>query len=385
MPNCVGKYVARTGEWSWPSVFPAVRLDFGTSRERDKDESTGRRKRSGAPGADPRRRPVAAGRGRDEAAALMSTFLTMLSAAERQRTLDLARDVAAASEDWLRDFPVVHRKSVTATCSLTAAVGMPTLGVTELTLLTRWWLWILAMQDRFDDFGLAESELAEWTARFEKSLRRGPNLTGADLMLDAFGSIRHDLRRYRLFKQLGAPWRGGMADIVRGMLTERHWCGVSAAEDPPSYYVYLENGIKTISVRPYALTACIVADDPAAAAEFRQLNAMIYCAARCFRLANDLRSDALERKEGKLNGVSLLQREFMTENPGDSQAPERARIKIRDTCAADLTRLSEMRQRAAPAIRTMARFVWAHTAFVWDMYATGDDDTVSELIDEGRD
>ena len=56
--------------------------------------------------------------------------------------------------------------------------------------------------------------------------------------------------------------------------------------------------------------------------------------------------------------MSLLQREFMTEEPGDSQALERARVKIGDTCAADLIRLSEMRQGAAPAIRTTARFVW---------------------------
>ena len=51
---------------------------------------------------------------------------------------------------------------------------------------------------------------------------------------------------------------------------------------------------------------------------------MICSAARCFRLANDLRSDAREREEGKLNGVSLLLREFMIEEPGDSQALERA-------------------------------------------------------------
>lgn len=78
-----------------------------------------------------------------------------------------------------------------------------------------------------------------------------------------------------------------------------------------------------------------------------------------------------EREEGKLDGVSLLQREFMTEEPGDSQVLERARVKIRDTCAANLIRLTEMRQRAGSVIRTTARFVWAHTVFVWDMYQTG--------------
>src|ERR1019366_4990218 len=53
-------------------------------------------------------------------------------------------------------FPIVRWKSVTAACSLTDAVGMPTLGVTERTLLTRWWLWIFGIDDRFDDFRLAE-------------------------------------------------------------------------------------------------------------------------------------------------------------------------------------------------------------------------------------
>jgi Terpene synthase family 2, C-terminal metal binding len=313
----------------------------------------------------------------------MSAFLAMLSAAERRRTLDLAQDVTAASEGWLRDFPVVRRKSVTAACSLAAAVGMPTLGVTELTLLTRWWLWIFGVDDRFDDFGLAEPELMEWTARFEASLRREPRRTDPDLMLAAFGSIRCDLGRYPLFRQLSNAWYRGMADIIRGMLIERHWCGVLAAEDLPSYEVYLENGIKTISVRPYVLAGCAIAGEPAAANEFGRLDAMIYSAARCFRLANDLRSDAREREEGKLNGVSLLQREFMASGSSDSQALARARAKIRDNCAADLIQVSEMRERAAPAITTMARFVWAHTAFVWDMYQTGDYDTVSELLDAG--
>ena len=260
---------------------------------------------------------------------------------------------------------------------------MPALGVDELALLTRWWLWIFGIDDRFDDFGLAEPELAEWTARFEGILRREPRRTDADLMLAAFESIRCDLRRYRLFPQLSEPWHCGMADIVRGMLIERRWCGVPAAEDPPSYEVYLENGIKTISVRPYALTACVVADESAAAAEFGRLDAMIYRAARCFRLANDLRSDAREREEGKLNGVSLLQREFMTAGSSDSQALEWSRAKIRDTCAADLIQLRHMQERAAPEIRTMARFVWAHTAFVWDMYQIGDYDTMSELLYAG--
>jgi hypothetical protein len=81
-------------------------------------------------------------------------------------------------------------------------------------------------------------------------------LTSADLMLDAFGSIRRDLRRYRLFEQLSAPW----------------------------------------------LTACIVADEPAAAAEFGRLDAMIYSAARCFRLANDLRSVPVSAKRASSTG-----------------------------------------------------------------------------------
>jgi hypothetical protein len=36
-------------------------------------------------------------------------------------------------------------------------------------------------------------------------------------MLDAFGSIRRDLRRYRLFEQLSAPGHGGMACAVRSI------------------------------------------------------------------------------------------------------------------------------------------------------------------------
>src|SRR6266498_5523283 len=63
----------------------------------------------------------------------------------------------------------------------------------------------------------------------------------------------------------------------------------------------------TIALRPYTLTAAILAGEPAAVGELPALDPMICGAARCFRLANDLRSDVRERAEGKLNAVSLLQ------------------------------------------------------------------------------
>jgi hypothetical protein len=321
------------------------------------------------------------GRTWNEEPALLSTFLFLarLSPTERRRTLDLAKDVTAASEDWLRDFPIVRRKPVTAACGLAAAVALPTLDVPELTLLARWWLWIFGIDDRFDDVGVAYPELTDWIARFEETLWREPRLNDADLLIAAFESIRGDLRHYPLFGSLGAEWHRGMAGIVRGMLTEREWHD----ENPPSFELYLENGIKTISMRPYALTACVVADEPTAAAVFRWLDPMIYRAARCFRLANDLRSDAREREEGKLNAVSLLQRRFAAIAPDDNQALEKARAEIRDACAADLVQLGRMQERAAPSIRTMARFLWEHTAFVLEMYEAGDYDTMSELLDEG--
>jgi hypothetical protein len=304
-------------------------------------------------------------------------FLASLPTADRRRLLDRAREVTDASERWLRDYPVVRRGSVTAACGLIATVGMPMLAVPELSLLTRWWLWIFGVDDVFDDLAVPDEVVQAWGARFHHPGHHAP-----DLLLSAFDANRRDLARYPLFDCLGGAWDDGMAAIVRGMLVERRWHRALAAEDLPSYEAYLDNGMTTIAVRPYTITACVVGGERAAARAFDVLDPMILAAARCFRLANDLRSDARERDEGKLNAVSLLQRTCAADGIAEDQALNAARTRLRETCAADLAYLDQAHRSAPREVGTLARFLWAHTAFVWDMYQFYDYDTMSTLLRE---
>jgi hypothetical protein len=319
------------------------------------------------------------------------SVLADLSAGQRGALLDVAAEVSATSEEWLASYPVVARSPVTAACSLAAAIGMPGLGVPELALMTRWWLWIFGVDDRFDDPGYPDFELESWTAEFTAALHGDSSGANSDLLLAAFGSIHRDLRGYPVFGVLDEPWRRGMADIVQGMHTERRWhVGLTGAA-VPSFEEYLKNGITTICVRPYTITACVVAGELAAAAGFGALDPMIRAAARCFRLANDLRSDSRERQEGKLNAVSLLRHKFAADPArpmpdGDDSwdsALEKARAQIQAACADDLSYLERAMRRAPPEIRNLARFLWAHTAFVVDMYEVGDYDTVSAMLTAG--
>lgn len=300
-----------------------------------------------------------------------------LPVTQRRRLLDVAREVTCSSEAWLREYPIVRRPSVTAACGLVSVVAMPSLAVPELDLLTRWWLWIFGVDDVLDDPDLPDEPVTAWVRWFLRDPPTGPD--EPDPLRAAFGSIHHDLRRYPLYPLLGEGWRTGMTEIVRGMLLERRWSGMAPAEQP-SYEAYLDNATTTISVRPYTLTAAILADEPAAVGGLPALDPMIRAAARCFRLANDLRSDARERAEGKLNAVSLLRRAYAADGLGEAAAARATRERLRETCAADLAYLDSARRTVPKGLATLARFLWAHTSFVWDMYQTGDYDTLSAQL-----
>lgn len=304
-------------------------------------------------------------------------YLAVLPTAQRRELLDLAREVTARCEDWLRVYPIVLRPSVTAACSLISAVALPGAAPAELRVLTCWWLWIFGVDDVFDDPAADDSQIACWAGRFASDPPIDP--ADDDPLRAALGSIHDALSRYPLFARLASQWRTGMAEIVSGMLTERQW----SVSTPPTFPAYLANGMATIAVRPYTLTACVLAGERGAAAAFETLDPVINAAARCFRLANDLRSDSRERQEGKLNALTVLGAEYSARGLRDNQALRAARRRLYDTCVADLEYLDRARRAAPPAIATLAGFLWAHTAFVWDMYHVGDYDTVSTLLREG--
>jgi hypothetical protein len=304
-------------------------------------------------------------------------YLAVLPVAQRRRLIDMACEVTAQCESWLRAYPIVLRPSVTAACSLVSTVALPDAGPAELRVLTCWWLWIFGLDDLFDDPAADDSQVASWAERFASDPPIDP--ADNDLLRAALGSIHVALSSYPLFAGLASQWRTAMAEIVQGMLTERQW----SASVSPTFQAYLANGMTTIAVRPYALTACILADERGAAAAFETLGPMIDAAARCFRLANDLRSDSRERQEGKLNALTLLLAGDSASSPQDTDALRSARRRLHDTCLADLEYLDQARRAASPQIATLARFLWAHTAFVWDMYQVSDYDTISTLIREG--
>jgi Terpene synthase family 2, C-terminal metal binding len=312
-------------------------------------------------------------------AAVPTRYLATLCPAERDRVLDVAGRVSDACEAWLADYPIVQRPSVTAACSLVSAIGMPSLAVPELALMTRWWLWIFGVDDRFDDLERSDAEVVAWSRRFFHALRRPPR-PQQDLLLAAFGSIRDDLADYPLFQRLRGAWQRGMWDIVEGMLVERRWSAGLPAADAPDYATYLDNAMRTISMRPYTVTTCVVAGDVPAAADFARLEPLVTTAARCFRLANDLRSEARERAEGKLNAVTLVQRELVEAGLAVPEAAQSARSRLSAACAEDLALLDRQRTAVPATVATLATFLHSHSAFVCDLYAEGDYDSVSEAL-----
>jgi len=299
---------------------------------------------------------------------------------EFSTVLDRVAAATDLSEQWLADYPIVRRDSVTEACALAAAVAIPSLPVPGVALLTRWWLWIFGLDDRFDDPAVPDEELAGWAPRFTAALHAptGSQVGGEDdLLLTAFASIARDLACHPLFGQLAPDWRTGMQSTVDGMLVERRWAAGLPDERLPSYPAYVANGLRTISVLPYTVVACIAADDAAAAASFDRLRPDIHRAARCFRLTNDLASVAREHAEGKLNAVSLLVRRLTANGMTAGAATALTRRRIKATCDRDLAGLYAARRSAPPELQAMTRFLCEHAAFVTDLYAVGDYDTVS--------
>jgi hypothetical protein len=305
-----------------------------------------------------------------------SPYLASLPDTERRHVLELARAAETACEDWLVTYPIVLRPSVTAACSLVSAVALPTAGPSGVGLLTRWWLWVFGVDDVFDDPDVDDSTVERWASRFLDD----PPTDAADIdrLRAALGSIRRDLSAYPLFARYADRWRTEMTDIVRAMALERRW----AVRPPSTLQAYLDTATTTISVRPYALTACVITGEPAAPASFDTLGPPIRAAARCFRLANDMRSEARERHEGKINALWVLQRQYASQGLDRHAAGDAARRQLTATCRADLAYLDTTRRTAPRDLATLAQFLWAHTAFVWEMYQIGDYDTISTLLRE---
>jgi len=205
---------------------------------------------------------------------------------------------------------------------------MPGLAMPELELLTRWTLWLVAVDDLLDDLDLPDEPVADWVWRFLGDLPSNPD--DADPLRAAVGSIQRDLSRYPLYPALGARWRADMAGMVSGMLQERDWSRAPLTGQP-GFEEYLRNAMTTIGVYPCTVTAAILAGEPGAISEFSALAPVIQAAARCFRLANDLGTDARERAEGTLNAVSVLQRDHLARRPaGRRRRPGRLGVAAPD-------------------------------------------------------
>jgi terpene synthase-like protein len=297
--------------------------------------------------------------------------------ARRQGFLDRATVVADDCEAWLTRYPIVRRASVTSACALVSTAAAPDLGTPELTLLTQWWLWIFGIDDRFDDPGYPLDTIDRWSAAFLDALHRDRFDDPSEALLAAFGSVRAGLGRYPLYPTLHDAWRRAMADVVTGMRIERGWLEAGSL---PDYDTYLANGMVTIAMRPYTLVACALMDHVPALADLSALDPVIAAAARCFRLANDLRSDGRERAEGKVNAVILLEHALRQHGLGPDAARRRARAELTARCGADLAYLRRTRDTTTPSIRALARFLCAHTEFVWQMYQTGDYDTITAML-----
>jgi hypothetical protein len=312
-----------------------------------------------------------------KASTLRSKFLASLSDEERARIFALTRELERPLGEWVARHPQLMRAVRVPQLSLTLAVAAPYLEVSALLPAARMSFWLFAVDDLLDEGLLPADKL--WPL-LERALALLDNREGADTggepLLEALRDIRDELARFELFAPLRPHLVQALASLLEGMRRELEWSARSRATPelplPLSFEEYLEQGgIHTIGVLPVYECMLITMGDASIVSRLPHILSMGREAARCIRLANDLRSYERELAEGKLNALGLLQRELI-KALGPDDALKKAREQVGDQIRLGLEGCLKLGSEAPSDSRRPEQYLADLVSFVCDFYAHHD-------------
>ena len=298
---------------------------------------------------------------------LKSAFLAQLDTTQKLRVFDLTARSARELHRWATGYPLIRRVRVWPLC-LSIAASMPFATIRPIVTIARMNLWGFSIDDLFDEEIVPMAELQRRVARYREVLAgaRVDPLGERDTLVLALQDIRDDLQTYALFGALRERWAEAVTGLLDGMVGEHVWrieqqSGITPA---PTYDTYLAHSLRSIGVAVHAWTLLIALDDHSALAHLEQLEQMAGSAALVIRMANDLQSYEREMTEGKINSITIRQRDEQARGTSAAASLSYARAAAQHDIGEALQRLAELQRlrctatgRPEQAIADLARFV----------------------------
>lgn len=304
-------------------------------------------------------------------------FLARMSDEKRAHVFALASELGRALWPWVGRYPQLLRPFRIPQASLTLSATAPFLDAASLLPGAQLMFWVFAVDDLFDE---GPQPAAELVPRLERCLALLGNPedtdTGGDPMREMMRDARDSLGRLPLFTFLRPYLVEALREMVRCMHRESDWSSAyrrDSQQPLPSFAEYLENGGPTTGSLPFYLGVFSAMADASIPAHMPRLLEMNRVASASIRCANELRGYEREMGEGKLNGLIILQREFLAQEKIDAAvALERARELLKARIPAGLERCQELARTEHTQSANAERFIMNITAFICDFYVHHD-------------
>lgn len=304
-------------------------------------------------------------------------YLAVKSDEERAHILSLAGELGRPLGEWVARYPQLLRPFRIPQASLTLSATAPFLTAASLLPGAQLMFWVFAVDDLFDE---GPQPAAELVPRLERCLALLGNPedtdTGGDPMREVMRDARDSLGHLPLFAPLRPYLVEALRDMVRCMHRESDWSAAyrRAPQQPlPAFAEYLENGGPTTGSLPFYLGVFSAMEDASIPAHMPRLLEMNRAASASIRCANELRGYEREVGEGKLNGLTILQRELMVQEKLDEAAAlERARELVKARIPTGLERCQQLARQTRTDSGNAERFILNIAAFICDFYVHHD-------------
>ncbi|UUN29713.1 terpene synthase family protein [Streptomyces sp. FIT100] len=274
------------------------------------------------------------------------------SSPERRLALDERCDrVTATALEWAATRPFIQAPRIAPLVSLFATAA-PFADAAALTTQVRATSWVFAVDDFFDSGTATVSELRDFATSCSTVLSRHHGADRSTALLDALTEIHAEVARYQLFASLADLWSEGIVHMLKGMVDEARWAheyrcrGVPAL---PGLNRYLRSAYRSIGVLPHVRTVLVTLGEASTPQHVPFLVRLEKEAGLVVRLANDLRSEAKEAREGAVNAVVILEQAALARGMPPSAALRTARQTIQQQLNHRLTRCEQLSRRAVTA------------------------------------
>jgi hypothetical protein len=239
---------------------------------------------------------------------LNSDFLNRKTPLEKNNILKLSEEVTFqvsnhAHQSFIRTQRILP-------ISLVVSGAAPFCSVDSLSLMVNIGLWLFCVDDFFDEKLLNKAQLKHFIDDFRNIIAGAHEKIRDNNELNCIlKNAYNDLSQHQSFNLLKKEWANSISTILNGMSEESKWYldfQKKNYDKLPSYEEYVEITRYTSGVPTYIWSMLTVIDDDSITSHIPYLQQMEKLSSTCIRLANDIESAEREKKEGKINTLTIL-------------------------------------------------------------------------------